>query len=80
MPTFMDRHNAPDVTHEAMAEAHRLDLEVQERYDVRFLAYWFDPDRELGFCLANAPNAKAMKEVQTESHGAIPSDIREVDL
>ena len=80
MPTFMDRHNAPGVNQEAMAEAHRLDLEVQERYDVRFLAYWFDPQRELAFCLANAPNAEAMKQVHAASHGAIPSDIREVDL
>lgn len=80
MPLFMDRHNAPDATYEAMAEAHRLDLELQERYDVRFLAYWFDPHRELGFCLADAPTGEAMKEVHAESHGAIPSDIREVDL
>ena len=43
MPNFMDRHNAPDVTHEAVAEAHRLDLEVQEQYG------WLgDLDRLLG--------------------------------
>lgn len=80
LPLFMDRHNAPDATYEALAEAHRLDLELQEQYDVRFLAYWFDPHRELAFCLANAPTAEAMKEVHAASHGAIPSDIRKVDL
>jgi class 3 adenylate cyclase len=80
MPTYMDRHNAPDATYDAMAEAHRLDLDLQERYDVRFLAYWFDPHRGLAFCLADAPSAEAMKQVHAASHGAIPSDIREVDL
>lgn len=80
MPTFMDRHNAPDATYDDMAGAHRLDLEMQEEYDVRFLAYWFDPDRELAFCLAEAPSSEAMTKVHAESHGALPADIMEVNM
>ena len=45
MPIFLDRHDLTGLTAADIAEAHRKDLEVQERYGVRFLTYWFDEAR-----------------------------------
>lgn len=80
MPTFMDRHNAPDATLGDIAEAHRLDLEAQEAHGVRFLSYWFDPDHGLAFCLVDAPDSEALMKVHAAAHGAIPAEILEVDV
>jgi class 3 adenylate cyclase len=79
MSTFMDRHILPDVTPEAVAEAHVQDLQVQDRYGVRFLTYWVDPARGTVFCLADAPDAESVKLVHEKSHGLIPHDVIEVD-
>jgi hypothetical protein len=40
MPIFLDRHDLTGLTAADIAEAHGKDLEVQERYGVRFLTYW----------------------------------------
>ena len=37
MPIFMDRHNMRDMTAESVAEAHRKDHEIQDKYDVRYM-------------------------------------------
>ena len=79
MSTYMDRHNIPDVTPEAVAEAHLKDLWVQDRYGVRFLTYWVDPQRGTVFCLAEAPDVESVKQVHDEAHGLVPHDVIEVD-
>ena len=48
MPIFMDRHDLRGMTAEDVADAHRKDLEIQDRYGVKYMAYWFDEDRGLG--------------------------------
>jgi class 3 adenylate cyclase len=80
MPIFMDRHDMRDTTAEAIAAAHRKDLEVQGKYGVKYLTYWFDQDRGTGFCLVDAPDAATAEQVHREAHGKIPSDIIAVDL
>ena len=45
MPLFMDRHEVPAVTAEQVAQAHLADLEMEAKFGVQFLAYWFDADR-----------------------------------
>ena len=45
MPIFLDRHDLSGLTAADIAEAHRKDLEVQSRYGVKFLTYWFDATR-----------------------------------
>jgi class 3 adenylate cyclase len=79
MSTYMDRHNIPDVTPEAVADAHLKDLWVQDRYGVRFLTYWVDPTRGTVFCLADAPDMESVKQVHDEAHGLVPHDVIEVD-
>jgi class 3 adenylate cyclase len=62
-----------------MAMAHVLDLQVQDRYGVHYLSYWFDYNRQASFCLADAPSTAAAEAVHREAHGGIPSRIIEVD-
>lgn len=80
MPIFLDRHDLKGLTAADIAEAHRKDLEVQERYGVRFLTYWFDESRGTGFCLIDAPDIHAAMRVHDEAHGDVAKDVIEVDI
>ena len=55
MPIFMDRHDMRVATAEDVAEAHRRDLEIQDKYGVKYMTYWYDEARHTGFCLVEAP-------------------------
>ncbi|MGH2682041.1 MAG: nickel-binding protein [Actinomycetota bacterium] len=79
MSLYMDRHDLPEATPEAVAQAHIKDLEIQEKYGVRYMTYWFDSDSGTVFCLAEAPSAEATEAVHRESHGLIAHQIIEVD-
>src|SRR5918999_4264498 len=80
MPIFLDRHDLRGLTAADIAEAHRKDLEVQDRYGVRFLTYWFDEARGTGFCLIDAPDIQTAMQVHDEAHGDVAKDVIEVDL
>jgi class 3 adenylate cyclase len=75
MPLFMDRHDLPGTTAEMLAQAHLTDLQTQAKYDVQFLAYWFDADNGAVFCLAKAPQPEAMTAVHAEAHGLVANEI-----
>lgn len=76
---FMDRHTSIDISPEELAAAHKLDLEAQDKYHVRYHTYWFDPDRKSVFCLAEGPSKDAVEAVHRDSHGVIADSIVEVD-
>jgi len=79
MPLFMDVHNKVDgLTADAVAGAHKRDLEVQSRHAVNYLQYWFDEGSGKVFCLVEAPNAEAATTVHREAHGLVADDIVEV--
>jgi hypothetical protein len=80
MPIFLDRHDLTGLTATDIAEAHRKDLEVQGRYGVKFLTYWFDERQGTGFCLIDAPNIETAMRVHDEAHGEVAKDVIEVDL
>jgi class 3 adenylate cyclase len=80
MPIFLDRHDLTGLTAADIAEAHRKDLEVQERYGVKFLTYWFDQARGTAFCLIDAPDIATAMRVHDEAHGEVARDVIEVDL
>ena len=63
MPIFMDRHDMRGSTAENIAEAHRKDLEIQDKYGVKYMTYWYDPERSTGFCLVEAPDAETAAHV-----------------
>ena len=80
MPIYLDRHDTPnEITAEHVAEMHQKDLEVQDEFGCRGFTYWFDDKRKTGFCLIEAPNKKALEKMHHHAHGAVPSQIIEVD-
>ncbi len=80
MPIFLDRHDLHGLSAADIAEAHRKDLELQDRYGVRFLTYWFDQARSTAFCLIEAPDAATAMRVHHEAHGEVASNVIQVDL
>ena len=64
---------------EAVAEAHRKDLEAQDKHGAKALKYWFNEEKGEVFCLFDAPSAEAAEAVHRESHGLIADEIVEVD-
>lgn len=79
MPLYMDIHrNLEDLTPDAVAEAHRKDLEKQGSYGVEYLRYWFNEAEGVVFCLSRAPSMEAAEAVHREAHGLLPDDIVEV--
>ena len=79
MPLYMDRHELTGATAAEVAAAHVKDLQVQDRFGVRYLTYWFDYDRGRAFCLADGPNREAVENVHRSSHGLVAPDVIEVD-
>jgi thiamine biosynthesis protein ThiC len=79
MPLYMDVHKkVKGVTAEAVADAHRKDLEHQSKHGVQFLSYWVDEKSETVFCLVRAPDDKAPNLVHREAHGLVADEIHEV--
>jgi hypothetical protein len=79
MPLFMDMHkHVPGLTAEAVAGAHAKDLEVQKKYGVEYLKYWYDEGSGAVFCLVRAPNKEAAMSVHREAHGLVADQIIEV--
>ena len=78
MPLFMDRHDLAGATAEDLAMAHVRDAEVQERFAVRYVSYWFDYERQAAFCLVDSPSSEAAEAVHRESHGLLANEIIEV--
>ncbi len=79
MPLFMDIHHHVDgLTADAVAGAHKRDLEVQEKYGVKYLQYWFDEGTGKVFCLVDAPDQEAAAAVHREAHGLLADEITPV--
>ncbi len=79
MPLYMDRHDLPGATAEDVAQAHVQDVAIQDRYGVRYVTYWHDPDDVSAFCLAEGPDRDAVETVHREAHGLVANRIIEVD-
>jgi hypothetical protein len=79
MPLFMDIHNHVDgLTAEGVRQAHQADLKTQEKYNVRYLKYWYDEKNGKVFCLVDAPTKEAAQAVHREAHGLVADDLVEV--
>jgi hypothetical protein len=78
---FLDVHDLGPgkVTAEEVAGAHQKDLATQAKYDVDYLAYWFDEKEGKIYCLAEAPSAEAANAVHKEAHGLVADTIMEVE-
>ena len=79
MPTYLDTHQkVPGLTGEAVAQAHARDLEVQGKYGVNYMRYWYDETTGKVYCLAEAPDADSMTAVHREAHGLLADEIVQV--
>ena len=79
MPLFMDVHRDVDgLNPAALAAAHQKDLQVQDRYGVKYLSYWFNDKDGTVFCLCEAPDKHAAEQVHREAHGLVADEIIEV--
>jgi len=79
MPLFLDIHNhIPGLTKEAIANAHARDLEVQNKYGVKYRKYWYDDKNGKAFCLVEAHDKESAIAVHRESHGLVADEIIEV--
>jgi hypothetical protein len=79
MPLYMDIHrNVEGLTPEAVADAHKKDLEVQDEYGVKYHRYWYNDETGEVFCLAEAPSKEAAEAVHREAHGLTADEIIEV--
>lgn len=71
MPLYMDvHHNMVGLTDEAVTAAHQQDLEVQQKYGVKYVSYWYDKDVGKIFCLVEAPS-KVVRRVSSPTAVAI---------
>ncbi len=71
-------HKVEGLTAEAATAAHQADLEVQARYGVRFVRYWYDEKTGKVFCLSEAPSAESVLAVHRASHGLEADEVIEV--
>ena len=79
MPLFMDHHaKVEGLTAQAVADAHRKDLETQGEYGVNYIKYWFDEGTGQVWCLVEAPDAEMASKVHQEAHGLVADDLTEV--
>jgi DNA-binding CsgD family transcriptional regulator len=79
MPLYMDRHDLVNATPEQFAEVHTCDLDIQDRFGVRFITYWYHAGAVTSFCLVEAPSADLAQAVHAASHGNVANQIIEVD-
>ena len=80
MRLFMDVHHKVDgLTAEAVAEAHKKDLETQEKHGVHYHKYWFNGETGQVYCLVEAPSKEAAEAVHREAHGLVADEINEVE-
>ena len=79
MPLYMDiHHRVEGLTPEAVAEAHRKDVEIQGRYGVTYHRYWYDTASGKVFCLVEAPSKEAAEWVHREAHDLLADELVEV--
>ncbi len=80
MPLFMDVHETlPEgATLQDVIQAHEADVNVQGKYGVKYIKYWYSEESGKVFCLADAPNADAAEKVHREAHGLAADRIFEV--
>lgn len=79
MPFFLDVHKKVEgLTAEAVKAAHAKDVEIQDKYGVKYVKYWYDESTGRVFCFVEAPSKEAAEAVHREAHGEVADEIFEV--
>jgi len=73
----MNHHkNLEGPTAEAVADAHKKELEVQDKHNrARVLKYGFNAENGMVFCFFEAPNEEAAETVHREAHGLAADEM-----
>jgi hypothetical protein len=82
MPLYMDVHQKlPEgATAKDVADAHKADLRVQDKFGVKYINYWVDETDGKVFCLVEAPDADAAIACHREAHGLTADEIHVVEM
>ncbi|HMG92395.1 MAG TPA: nickel-binding protein [Chryseolinea sp.] len=83
MPLYIDYHDLDDFdenTLEALKQGHKLDLAVQEKYNVQYKHYYISKDNRKAYCVMEGPNRESCEAVHREAHGLLACNIVEVEL
>ena len=63
MPLSINHHKGVEgLTADAVADAHRKDVEIQKEYGVAYHRYWFNEDTGEVFCLVEARTKRRLKQ------------------
>jgi len=77
---YMDVHrNAQGVTRAELEAAHKTDLELQDKYEARYITYWWNQEAGHIFCLVEAPSREAANAVHRDGHGLVAESMIEVE-
>ncbi|NNE76163.1 MAG: DUF4242 domain-containing protein, partial [Pricia sp.] len=71
MPIYMDSHIVPGIEAKHAAEGHLKDLAIQNQFGCRNMTYWIDEERGRVFCLIDAPNEEAVRQMHNHAHGLV---------
>lgn len=63
------------VTYAAVADAHKKDLAVEDKYGVKFIKFWVDEAGGKVYCLSTAPDTSAIVRTHGEAHGLLPGAV-----
>jgi AraC-like DNA-binding protein len=83
MPLYIDFHELDDFnenTLEELKQGHKLDLAVQEKYNVQYKHYYISKDNKKAYCVMEGPNRESCEAVHREAHGFLACNIVEVEL
>jgi hypothetical protein len=77
---FLDVHylGAGNVSAQGVAEAHKKDLAVEQKYGVNFINYWVDEKDGVVLCLAQAKDSTSIIQTHKEAHGLLPNVVMKV--
>jgi hypothetical protein len=77
---FLDIHylGAGKVSAKDVAEAHKKDLAVQQKYGVNFINYWVDEKEGIVMCLSEAKDSTSIIQTHKEAHGLLPAVVMKV--
>ena len=79
MPLYIDVHKKVEgLTAEGAMAAHARDLEVEGKYGVKYIKYWYDESTGRVFCYVEAPSKEAAEAVHREANGIVADEIFEV--
>ena len=70
MPLYMDLHRGlKGLSRTEVENAHLLDVQMQDKYGVKFHKFWINEEAGTVFCLIEAPNKEACAAVHFDAHG-----------